>query len=69
MHGKTQNQGDLQHRLHCSWFDWPFLAMTEKQSKRRLKNGVFIFVKSVALTKNWFAVSNFWEFPKHHTEK
>ena len=45
------------------------LAMIEKQSKCRLKIGIFIFVKSIAVTKNWFAVSNFLEFPKHHTEK
>ena len=51
------------------WFDWLFLAMIEKWSKRRLKKGVFIFVKSIVLPKNWFVVSNFWEFSKHHTEK
>ena len=26
-------------------------------------------VKNIALTKNWFVVSNIWEFPKAHTEK
>ena len=60
VHSKTQKQGELQHRLYCSWFDWLFLEMIEKQSKRRLKIEIFIFVKSIALTKNWFAVSNFW---------
>ena len=25
--------------------------------------------KSIVLTKNWFSVSNFWEFPKYHREK
>ena len=30
---------------------------------------IFTIVKNIALTKNWFIVSNFWEFPKHHTEK
>ena len=23
----------------------------------------------IVLTKNWFVVSNYWEFPKYHTEK
>ena len=36
-----------------------FLVMIEKRSKRRLKNEIFIFVKSIVLTKNWFVVSNF----------
>ena len=26
-------------------------------------------VKNIALTKNWFVVSNIWEFTKAHTEK
>ena len=43
--------------------------MIEKRSKRRLKKEIFIFVKSIVLTKNWFVVSNFCEFPKHHKEK
>ena len=42
--------------------------MIEKRSKPRLKNEIFIFVKNIVLTENWFAVSNFREFPKHHTE-
>ena len=33
------------------------------------KKYIFIFVKSIVLTKNWFVVGNFWEFPKDHTEK
>ena len=36
-----------------------FLAMIEKRSKRTLKKETFIFVKNVALTKNWFVVGNF----------
>ena len=36
-----------------------FLAMIKKQLKRRLKKGIFIFVKSIVVTKNWFVVSNF----------
>ena len=36
----------------------------------RLKIEIFIFVKNIVLPKNWFVVkSNFWEFPKQHTEK
>ena len=46
-----------------------FLAMIEKRSKRRLKKDIFIFVKRIVLTENWFVVSNFGEFSKHHTEK
>ena len=26
-------------------------------------------VKNIVLTKNWFVVSNIWEFPKDHTGK
>ena len=36
-----------------------FLAMTEKRSRRRLEKEIFIFVKNIVLTKNWFVVSNF----------
>ena len=41
--------------------DWKEIkTQTEKRN---------IIVKNIVLTKNWFVVSNFWEFPKHHTEK
>ena len=46
-----------------------FLAMIEKRSKHRLKKDIFIFVKRIVLTENWFVVSNFGKFSKHHTEK
>ena len=36
-----------------------FLAMIEKRSKRKLEKEIFIFVKNIVLTKNWFVVSNF----------
>ena len=36
-----------------------FLAMIEKRSKCRLKKEIFVFVKSIVLTKNCFVVSNF----------
>ena len=36
--------------------------------KCRLKKETFIIVKKIVLTKNWFDFSNFWEFPKYHTE-
>ena len=36
--------------------------MIEKRSKRRWKKGIPIFVKSIAVTKNWFLVSNFMNF-------
>ena len=43
--------------------------MIEKRSKRRLKKKIFIIVKNIVLTKNWFIVSNFLGFPKDHTAK
>ena len=45
------------------------LVMIKKWSKRRLKKAIFKIVKNIVLTKKLFVVSNFWEFPKHHTEK
>ena len=39
-----------------------------KEIKTQTEKEIFIIVKNIVLTKNWF-VSNFWEFPKHHTEK
>ena len=45
-------------------------AMIEKRSKSGLKKKeMFLIVKNVVLTKNWFVVSNFLELPKDHTEK
>ena len=32
------------------------------------KRNIYIY-KNHLQTKNWFVVSNFWEFPKHDTEK
>ena len=46
-----------------------FLAKIEKRSKSRLKKEIFMIAKDIALTKSWFVVCNFWEFPKDHTEK
>ena len=40
-----------------------------KETKRSLKKEIFIVVKNIVVNKNWFSVSNFWEFPKDHTEK
>ena len=40
-----------------------------KRSKRWLKKEIFIIVKNIVLTKNWFFFSNFWECPKDHSEK
>ena len=45
------------------------LAMIEKRSKRRLEKEIFIIVKNILLTKNWFVVTDFWEFPEGHAEK
>ena len=43
--------------------------MIEKRSKRRLEKEILIIAKNIALTKNCFFVSNFWEFPKNDTEE
>ena len=43
--------------------------MMQNKSQHRLKKEIFIFEKNIALTKNWFVVSNFYEFPEHHMEK
>ena len=41
--------------------DWKEIKLqTEKRN---------IIVKNIALAKNWFVFSNFWEFPKDYTEK
>ena len=48
----------MQHRLHCSLF-MTSLAMIEKRSKSKLKKEIFVVVKNLALTKNWFVISNF----------
>ena len=40
---------------------------TTKTSKRERRK--FIFVQNFELTKNWFVVSIFHEFPEHYTEK
>ena len=36
---------------------------------RTQKKEIFIFVKNIILTKNWFVVSIFYEFPEHYMEK
>ena len=42
--------------------DWKEIkTQTEKRNIHNCKN--------IVLAKNWFAASNFWEFPKDHTEK
>ena len=41
--------------------DWNEIKLT-------LKKEIFIYVKNIVLTKNWFVVRNFWELSKHHTE-
>ena len=40
-----------------------------KEIKTQTEKEIFINVKNIVLTKNWFVVSNFWEFPNHDTEK
>ena len=56
-----------QTRLFLIWLT--SLMMIEKGSNRRLKKEIFIIVKNIILTKNWFVVSNFWGFPKYYTGK
>ena len=40
-----------------------------KKIKTHTEKTNIIIVKNIALTKNWFGFSNFWKFPKDHTEK
>ena len=76
-HYTARNECTAKHKNKASYntdFIYPdlivFFNYDWKAIKRRLKKEIFIFVKkSILLTKNWFVVSNFWEFPKHHTEK
>ena len=67
VHDKTQKQGKLYNTDYIVP-DLSDLFVDEKQSKCRLKKEIFVFVKSIVLTKNWFLASNFWEFTNHHTE-
>ena len=64
---KKTREATTQTTLFLIWLT--FLAMTKKRSKRRLKKETFKIVKNIVLTKNPFVVSNFWVFPKDHTEK
>ena len=40
-----------------------------EEIKTQTEKEIFIIVKNIVLTKNWFAVSNFREFPEDHTAK
>ena len=40
-----------------------------KEIKTQTEKEKSIIVKDIVLTRNWFVVSNFWEFSKDHTEK
>ena len=68
MHSKPRRQGELQNKLHCSWFDWLFWRRLKRDQKADWKK-IFMIAKKIALNKSWFVVCNFWEFPKDHTEK
>ena len=61
MQSETRKEGEQQHNLHCIIPDLTdfFLKMTEKRSRNRLKKEIFIIVKNIVLTKNWFVFSNF----------
>ena len=64
----TAKQETRRDTLFLIWLT--SLAMIEKRSKSGLKKKeMFLIVKNVVLTKNWFVVSNFLELPKDHTEK
>ena len=43
--------------------------MIEKRSQHRLKKEIVIFKKNIVVTKNWFILGIFYEFPEHHLEK
>ena len=66
-----QNRKTRRATTHSSLFlIWlTSLVMIEKRSKHRLKKEIFMIVKNIVLTKNWFVFNNFREFPKDHTEK
>ena len=51
-------QATTQTTLFLIWLTT--LAMIDKRSKHRLKKEIFIIVKNIILTKNWFVVINFW---------
>ena len=40
-----------------------------KEIKTQTEKEIFIIVKNIVLTKNWFAFGKFWEFLKEYTEK
>ena len=40
-----------------------------KEIKTQIEKRNILYCKKNVLTKNWFVVNNFWEFPKDHTEK
>ena len=40
-----------------------------KEIKTRLKKEIFVIVKKIELTKYWFTVSDFSDFPKAHMQK
>ena len=57
VHNKTRKQGELQHRLPCSRFEYFNLSF---RSEHRFKK---------ELTKTWFVLSISHEFPERHMEK
>ena len=46
-----------------------FFGNDWKDIKTQTEKEIFIILKNIVLTKNWFAFSNLCEFPKGHTEK
>ena len=65
---KTPISFNLQNYVekHCNGQEWEKIKKRSKEmiEKRNIHN-----CKNIVLTKNWFVFSNFWEFPKDHTEK
>ena len=66
---KHENKANYNRDFIVPDLNFFFLAMVVKRSKHGLKKEIFIFIKNIVLTKNWFAVGNFYEFPEDHMEK
>ena len=62
----ARSEGTAKHENKASYnTDYTVLNLIDyfgdidKRSKHRLKKEIFIIVKNIILTKNWFVVSNF----------
>ena len=55
----AKQENKTRYKTHYIVLDLTSLAIIEKKSKRRLKKEIFIIVKNIVLTKNWFVFTNF----------